>query len=178
MGTPKNRKLCWNCDGSVHTHATKCPYCSTDLSESAPVTLSATAPPPPYAAPEPQLVARRVTPQPPYNTTPLHAEPPPREEPTAMSPPSPVTSSRVPTLRDVVLPMLLLLPGAFFLLFGAVLILFSADGVLTLRWNAHYWILYLALAIPLLYFGWRSLNQVEHQAEEGGLSESLETFKS
>lgn len=163
MGPAKNRKLCFNCDASVHTHATKCPYCGTELSEGA---MHAVAPPPPYAPPEsePVVTRRVVTPPPPYNPTPLTEPTPSQPQPSAIEVPPPPKREVVVNSRAAILPMLLLLPGAFFMLFGAILILFSSDGTLTLRWNAHYWVLYLAFSLPLLYFGWRALERVEEQS--------------
>jgi hypothetical protein len=160
MASAKNRKRCFNCDASVHTHATKCPYCGTDLSEHpASPFLSATPPPAPS---EELVVTRRVVTAPPYNATP---ESPPSFQMAPDGPSPPPKERSGSSLRTAVLPMLLLLPGAFFLLFGAILILFSSEGVLTLRWNAHYWAFYLAVALPLLYFGWRALDRVDEQPQ-------------
>jgi hypothetical protein len=61
--------------------------------------------------------------------------------------------------RAEILPMLLLIPGTFFLLFGLVLVLFSKEGLLTLHWNARYWFVYLLLSAPLIYFGWKALRR-------------------
>ena len=65
--------------------------------------------------------------------------------------------------RGVVVPMLLLLPGVFFLLFSLILLLFSNHGLLTLQWKAQYWFIYAGVALPLLYFGWRSLGSQSHE---------------
>ncbi|MDF2549092.1 MAG: hypothetical protein K0S07_159 [Chlamydiales bacterium] len=54
-----------------------------------------------------------------------------------------------------------LLAGAFFLMFGLILALFSTDGKLTLSWNSQYWLFYLLGALPLLWFGWSALQRIE-----------------
>ena len=76
MANAKNRKLCWNCDGSVHIHATKCPYCGTDLvAEESPAPQQQPAPQPLYQTPPPPepVVAPQTTyqaPPPPLPTLP------------------------------------------------------------------------------------------------------------
>lgn len=56
--------------------------------------------------------------------------------------------------------LLLLLPGAIFLLFAMILILFSQDGHLSLQWNAKYWFVYLVVSAPMLYIGFKTLSQL------------------
>lgn len=137
MPGAKNRKLCWNCEGSVHVHATKCPYCGTDLS-----TENASTPTYSYG--------RQPDMQPPsYDALP----------PSPSEMPAPIEEARPQKQPREFLPMLLMLPGAFFLLFGMILLLFSNDGTLTLEWNAHYWFFYLLLSVPLIYYGWRTLGR-------------------
>ena len=134
----KNRKLCWNCEGSVHVRATKCPFCGSELSAETP------APSSPYNA-------QTAVPAPPYSAPAFEG-----------AQPEPALAAETPKedlSRSVVLPMLLLLPGVFFLLFGVLLALFATDGLLTLRWNARYWFVYCMLACPLLWFGWKSLSR-------------------
>ncbi|MGE3954110.1 MAG: hypothetical protein AB7F31_02790 [Parachlamydiales bacterium] len=162
MTAVKNRKLCWNCEGSVHIHATKCPFCSTDLTAGTSPHLEHVEPLSPYTPPNRQQ--KTTAPAPPYNPqrgyeidsaaeeygTQFRAEEPQQqvEEEEEAGPTN-------------ALPLLLLLPGIFFLLFGLVLVLFSHDGELTMRWNARYWFVYLLIAMPMLYFGWRTLGGAE-----------------
>lgn len=143
----KNRKLCWNCDGSVHIHATKCPYCGSDLVAE----QAANALPP--AASKVQAAASSVPP-PPYvrQVTPSLPSAP---EPIVFQPTEPVSEPKIRN-GDLV-SLLLLLPGAFFLLFALLLFLFSDEGVLSLQWQAKYWWIYLSVSVPMLYFGWRFL---------------------
>jgi hypothetical protein len=155
----KNRKLCHGCEGSVHIHAIKCPYCGTDLAGSMAVVEE--APPPAYAL---HCVEKQEAPPPAYVARVIEEEeivPPVQMAREAER----VAPSTAVNPKTVLTPMFLIVPGAFFLLFGMMLLLFSHDGVLTLRWNANYWFLYLGLALPLLYSGWRLLNR-EAQGEE------------
>lgn len=170
MTNAKNRKLCWNCDGSVHIHATKCPYCGTELvAEETPPTYNTTYQQPeplPQPPPQPQQVSQEPPP-PPYvqRVQPQNYSLPqqsswqeqiPQEEPKPE--PAPRTSGGGAG------PLLMLLPGAFFFLFAMLLLLFSDDGLLTLSWKAKYWFVYLLIACPMLYIGWRSLNRVPDTA--------------
>ncbi len=162
MGSVKNRKLCWNCDGSVHIHSTKCPYCGTDLvaepQENEPYQQSAYAPPPPPvqspepAAPPPPPYVQQVQPGPDYL---MQNQPPPPPLPN----PETVAHEEQAPARSDIMPLILMLPGAFFLLFSLMLLLFSENGKLTLQWNASYWLTYLLIGLPLLFLGYRSLKR-------------------
>jgi hypothetical protein len=63
--------------------------------------------------------------------------------------------------KTVVMALLLLGSGSMFFLFSIVLLLFSQDGVLTLRWNSDYWPLYLGPACIALSYGWYTLNKID-----------------
>lgn len=161
MSDAKNRKLCWNCEGSVHIQATKCAYCGTDLTiDSSPVLVQSSTdsdvPLPPFPA--------HTEPEAPEPVTQLAQDvfsnmEDPHEVATRLAKAKLEKEVSEEATKGVILPMLLLLPGAFFLLFGMILLLFSSNGFLTLRWNAHYWTLYFVVAIPLLYLGWRALGK-------------------
>jgi len=165
----KNRKVCPSCNGSVHIHATKCPYCGSDVSG-----LEAPAPPPHQTSqPAPFAQAEDAAPPPPYTFT-EPAAPEPLYTPVIEEEDPVVEESAAEEVAAVeeqttsyssVVPMFLLIPGAFFLLFGLILLLFAHDGVVTLSWNAHYWFVYLAIGAPLLYFGWRFLHRHERSQE-------------
>lgn len=83
------------------------------------------------------------------------------EEPEEMRMVQPVHMPPPPSksFKEALYPLLCLLPGAVFFLFSLVLLLFSQQGVLTLRWSAAYWYVYLGASLPLLYLGWRLLDQ-------------------
>lgn len=54
--------------------------------------------------------------------------------------------------------LLLLLIGSTFLLFGLALLLFSEQGIFRLEWDASVWFVYEGIALLVLFFGWRLLN--------------------
>ena len=76
------------------------------------------------------------------------------------------SDANIKDLKTVILPLILLLAGSVFFIFGAALYLFSYNGVFTLQWEADYWIYYLILAIPMLAFGWKMLENVKDTTEE------------
>lgn len=152
--TPK-KKLCWNCEASVALHEENCPYCavylgpasvSGDESQNDPLA-------PPYKI---QVMEEEggELPEAPYAAEESEED---EVELEALEPTG--------DMKEVAIPTSLLLGGTVFFLFGLVLLLFSQDGVFTLRWNSEYWYLYQLAAVPMLYFGWRSLNQLgDHES--------------
>lgn len=149
MATPKT-KLCWNCEGSAPVEEENCPYCGVYLgpgSESDEGDLLA----PPYRIHDQQTEEDIL--DSPYA---------PEEEPELRDYEQPEEEEG--DMQSTITPLLLLLGGAVFLLFGLVLALFSQHGVFTLQWNGEYWYVYLLLAVPMLFFGWRSLQTLEGEA--------------
>ncbi len=156
--TIKKKKLCWNCEGDVARSTANCPYCGVYLhpeeepeSENPPVPEDAYTPP--YNLDEsPEEDA--VIPQAPY---PTHEEPSPMQE-------TPIASALPKNYegwKQIVIPLSLLMAGSVFFLFSFLMLLFSQNGYFSLRWDASYWFVYLLVALPLLYFGWQSLETLE-----------------
>ncbi|MBS0622182.1 MAG: hypothetical protein JSR80_04400 [Verrucomicrobia bacterium] len=159
----KNRKLCWNCDGSVHIHATKCPYCGSDLVAEQPSQPLAVPPAPKVQT---QSSSLPPPPPPPYVRQVAPALPP-EPEPLIFQPTEQANEPK--RGNGGFISLLLLLPGAFFLLFAFLLLLFAKEGLLSLEWKAKYWWIYLSLSIPMLYFGWRFL-KVDEESTSNSLS--------
>jgi hypothetical protein len=108
-------------------------------------------------------------PQPPYSNANSHSS---ATSPLPFSPPIETVTATAPQDEEiaqhpapVLMTLLLLIPGAFFLLFSLMLVLFADNGILTLSWDAGYWIVYFILSLPLLIFGWRSL--IKRSGDEG-----------
>lgn len=160
MSKNAKKKLCWSCEGRVEKAAENCPYCGVYLSPNIPDTpksaISA-----PYTA---QVQANAKAPVAPYQPKKGQAEEEASEE--ASEKEAAEAQASISDLKTVLLPLVLLLAGTIFLLFAAVLYLFSQNGVFTLRWNGDNWIYYLALSVPMLFFGWRALNFVKDTPEE------------
>jgi hypothetical protein len=155
--TTTKKKLCWNCEGSVARDALNCPYCGVYLrrdEDNDDYEDEEDAITPPYRI---ESFAKNAVPQAPYATPESAAI---STTPVAES--KPILSTK--TLNDwktVFIPLLLLLSGSIFLVFGMILLLFSSGGLLTVQWRGSLWIWYLVLALPLLYFGWRTLKNLD-----------------
>lgn len=149
--TPK-RKLCWNCDGSVPLAVDQCTYCGASLKEGAapqPVKKASHDFRPPFALHQ-QMEA---IPQPPFDAIGKGTEP--SEE--AAEGDDATAEASVGTANGL-LPMLFLLSGSVFALFGLVLWLFSENGTFTLQWSGDYWYVYLFGGFACLLAGWRTLS--------------------
>ena len=150
------KKLCWNCEGRASFQDENCPYCGVYLSPlsisgkedkednlfAPPYRLDTSSedndvPPSPFAAPEEA-----------------------KEEAKAdILPAEGLQKPIINQLNSAIISLMLLLAGSVFLFFSLALLLFSRNGVLTLHWNGDIWFVYLILSLPMLFFGWRYLQQ-------------------
>ena len=147
MTKQAKKKLCWSCEGRVTKEAENCPYCGVYLS---PNGIDGTSPStiwdPPYKLSSDE--ENQTAPSAPYTL--------PREENMLEAP-----LDNSSTIKSVLTPLVLLLSGSVFFVFGLILYLFSTNGTLTLRWDASYWYLYIGLAMPLLIYGWKTLSDLK-----------------
>jgi hypothetical protein len=148
MNSKAKVKICWNCEGRVSLKDENCPYCAV------------------YLHPEDNEdeEEEEISLEPPYKVI---------SGPGPSIPKAPYTSEEVESaeqvnltiskdhLKQIVTPLASLLFGSVFLLFGFILLLFSENQVLTLRWSSSYWYAYMLLAIPLLFFGWKTLESLD-----------------
>ena len=158
MKAKKRQKLCCNCDGEIDLDVIVCPYCAADLREEKPEQqrtahiagsvrplagveqMSGSLYPPPYGA---QEIVESAS--------------PPSDSIQAQS-----ITSAVEEKQDnrTISSVLLLTVGVQLLLLGFLLVLLSHNGVLTLKWDARLWFLYIFASIPFLIFGYRSLAKI------------------
>lgn len=158
MNAIRNTKLCWNCEGEVHIQSFQCHHCGSDLT---PQEQEHNAFAPPYQTSEASNDSPSI-PKPPYPINYSHPELSVTEEEWNGSPATPVeeSGSVEETAKTLVLTLLLLTTGSVFFLFSLVLLLFSHDGILTLRWNSEHWPLYLIVAIVSLFYGLKNLSRI------------------
>lgn len=162
--TPTKKKLCWNCDGNVPLKAEHCPYCgvyieqTTEVEEDEDDLEQDGAHAPPYT-----LSGGRATngeiPASPYAA-------PKKPKPAAPAPKAPKSKVQesvapAPTIQSVIIPLLLLISGSVFALFGLVLFLFSDNGLFILKWNGDHWPAYLVVGSLLLLGGWRLVGKLD-----------------
>jgi hypothetical protein len=159
MSAVPKKKLCWNCEGNIAKQVDNCPYCgvyvhSPDLDENNGWNI-------PYASGN----KKEEIPTPFYQiheNNQTHSEED-LEEPSLSNEESQPNFSVMQQLKEDVLPILLLMSGSIFFLFGIVLFLFSTDGKLILEWNGNLWPYFLALAVPFVYLGWKYLLRMDQE---------------
>ena len=153
MSAVPKKKLCWNCEGNIAKEIDNCPYCgvyvhSPDLDENSGWNI-------PYV----NNSKREEIPSPLYQ---IHGE---NDLESEDSSDKVGETSQAPSMalqfKEDILPVLLLMSGSIFFLFGIVLFLFSDNGTLTLQWNGNQWPYFLLLSLPCVYFGWKYLLQMD-----------------
>ena len=155
MSAVPKKKLCWNCEGNIVADIDNCPYCGVyvhppELDEVNHWSSS-------YAAEEEEEI-----PSPVYQ---LH----PEKEQTSdvdFNEESNSTLSLSKQIKQDLLPILLLMSGSVFFLFGIVLLLFSQDGTLILQWNGNSWPYILTFSLLSVGYGWRLLAQANPEEKE------------
>ena len=149
-------KLCPNCDGRVLIEATICPYCASALekkilSKEEPISLKddirslspsetlASLYPPPY---RPKVQSSE-------NFEPIE----PQAEVKAIDPLEEENEGEV--VDNTFLHTMLFSVGINLVLIGLFLFLFAHNKQVILAFNARFWIFYLLIGGPLIYFGYR-----------------------
>lgn len=147
------KKLCWNCEGRVTLHEENCPFCGVYLSPLGKIgepenkgNLFA----PPYQVEDSDSEEQKIP------AAPFAMDVAALKEKVAALPADAQLKTGYLTeeMKTVILPLILLSAGTVLLLFGIALLLFSQNGVFTLKWDAEHWYIYLLLALPMLFFGW------------------------
>ena len=158
MSAVPKKKLCWNCEGNVAKEIDNCPYCGVYLH--APDTEDDSIWNPAY---RPSSENEEV-PSPLYQ---IQSEIPQEfEEQGKVVTASDQSESMswhhlfLQLKRDV-FPILFLMMGSVFFLFGVVLLLFSQNGTFTLQWQESDGLTFLLFAIPLTGMGWLYLQRLE-----------------
>jgi hypothetical protein len=154
MHQNQRTKMCPNCEGNVALEESICPYCGSSVfnknenlakqkSSDDIKTLSyeetlASLYPPPY---KPKVIEAS------YEKEEEIEEKDKKEQ---------IEESE----KNALLPTILLWLGVNALVFSVILLLFSQNGVLYLKWNANYWYLYSLISLPFLYFGFKGINNL------------------
>jgi hypothetical protein len=159
QSTKVKKKLCWNCEGNAPYEAENCPYCGVYLSpmslgnQEGKQNLFA----PPYKMSESK--EDQEVPASPFVAK--EAEKEAEEEAKAESNSSEEQPKAIDDgMKKILVSLILLLAGSVFLLFSIVLLLFSQEGVLTLHWDSGIWFIYLIAGLPMLFIGWRYLQNL------------------
>ena len=160
------QKMCMNCDGRVPVEATTCPYCSVDLltqqtEKSDPISRN-------------QAIQDSLTSlySPPYkgkktvDLKPNVGERIERVAPIAHHGGTAALPGALPrgeeegkVGKNVLFSIVALSLGSILFILGLLQIFFSDSGTLRLEWSTKYWFIYLFLALPLLYYGYRKADE-------------------
>lgn len=153
MSALPQKKLCWNCEGSVDRDVDNCSYCGV------------------YLHPTQEEL---FSPQ--WSSSQIHHETQDKsicdlqhdeKSPSVSNEPhyefqSFSMNGLMTFLKKELFPLLFLMLGSILFLFGVVLFLFSQEGVLTLQWKEDQAGYFLLFAFPLLVFGWLFLQRLEN----------------
>jgi hypothetical protein len=161
MNAIPKKKLCWNCEGNVSLSDETCSYCGVSV---VPSSLDGSnenlIPPYRFTTSHKDY----TIPLAPYASESSDASVQEKED--GAEPNATVENPSSSYFKGMLLPMILLLTGSVFFLFGLILMLFSQDGLLVLKWKTGFWFLYLLVSLPLLFFGWRAVQKLNDAFEE------------
>lgn len=159
------KQVCWHCEGGVDVGVTQCPYCGVDLTSASAVEVNE----------EQKSTYRFVNTKqqgleslsilnPPYmGGRQGHSDQENVMEDSGWEEKDSEEPFVNEDLKQGIKPLLLLLPGSVFLVFSLFLFLFSHNGVFILKWNSFLWPFYFLASLPLLYYGWRTLNKINDE---------------
>jgi hypothetical protein len=142
--------LCWNCDAQISMEHSSCPYCGAQLNYEERVGQSEGVP----------LQGEETEQQAYYVQNPEGGASDEWGNAIDQTMVEQQDIARKEGVEGMLLPLLFLLAGGVFFFFGALLLLFAQDGELILRWSQGYWMLYWAVGIPSLFFGWKLLKRL------------------
>lgn len=161
MSAVPKKKLCWNCEGNVSKEVNNCPYCGVYLHAEEFEENSKWNPN--YSS----QTSEDEVPSPIYQIKPDTSEDQElKEHPKTATQPTQETSFIALNylyshLKQEMFPLLFLMMGSIFFLFGIVLLLFSQNGTLTLQWEEKYSIYFLFFSLPLIGLGWYYFHHLE-----------------
>jgi hypothetical protein len=158
MSAVPKKKLCWHCEGNVARDSDNCPFCGVYLH------ASEMQEDPAWNPTYSPSSATEEIPTPLYRIEP-DGEEVEEQEKGALHNPSKVFAWRslFRQFKQDIFPILFLMMGSVFFLFGIVLVLFSQNGTFTLQWQERDGLYLLLFAMPLIGFGWMFLQQVENE---------------
>ncbi len=163
---PERKKMCWNCEGNVSLKADNCPYCQAALypeTEVDEVVQSKYEYPSPYKPPKSEFtMGQAMAPSSPFvgkSKEEVMSEDGNEEDEEG------VDEEIMPfgDAKTIIVTMSMLMGGLVFFLFGLLLLLFSSNGYLVLRWNNDYWFLYAGLGTLMLILGFFNLKNVSEE---------------
>lgn len=154
MSAIPKKKLCWNCEGNVARDIDNCPYCGVWVQ---PPELGDNS----VWNPNYQSKTEEI-PSPLYHIHTGDVDDN-EEEPTDIEPNSISANTLFQKIKIDLFPVIFLMMGSNFFLFGIILMLFSQNGTFTLQWQGSDGLYFMSFAIPLTFFGWKYLQQIDEE---------------
>lgn len=158
MSAVPKKKFCWNCEENVAKEVEHCPYCGVYLHgveiNDDPVWNSS------YQIPS---TKNEEIPSPLYQIKPdIQQNIDEDDDSNVDNKTKPFAWNPLfDQLKQDLFPILFLMMGSIFFLFGIVLLLFSQNGTLTLQWQESHGLYFLFFAFPLIALGWKFLQQLK-----------------
>lgn len=151
MKSSERFKICSHCEGRIPVEVVICPYCASTLSDQ---NTSSKAP---LSKGTSDSIASLYNP--PYGaqrTQPTLAMEEKKKEPQVATK---VEAKPLTSQKSEILPISLLVIGTNLLTLSVVQLFFSDEGFLHLEWDTHFWYVYSLMAIPLIWFGFKTLKK-------------------
>jgi predicted RNA-binding Zn-ribbon protein involved in translation (DUF1610 family) len=157
MEEKKQLKLCTNCNGQVDVDFDVCPYCGEEFSVKT-------------ASMEENPIENSNVKSLSTDETIASLYPPPYKPKSYDSPLEEIDEEegqqqeerKEKIKKPLLMPILMFCFGVTLFLTAIFLLLFSKNNEVVLRWDARYWMLYLAFSLPLLFFGYKKLSSLDN----------------
>ena len=145
MKPKKRQKLCHHCEADVDLDVIVCPFCAADLREEKPEQQAR-----PVGPSVSRMVGEGQVGGGLYSSYTVKGLP----EETAVAQEEPIE-----TEKNSISAIVLCTLGAQLLVLGLMMLFLGSNGMLILKWNAKWWPVYLVGAVPLLFFGMKSIKK-------------------
>ncbi len=146
--------MCYNCEGEVDLDVIVCPFCAADLREEKP---EQQAPRGNNAATLKNLNTQQsLYPSGASQRAPQKVS----SEEESGEEGSPMGAAEDGESKNIVGPTIVMTLGAQLFLFGLLMLFFSHEGAMILKWDARLWYFYVTASIPFLIFGYKSVNKL------------------
>ncbi|MBA2728381.1 MAG: hypothetical protein H0U49_09450 [Parachlamydiaceae bacterium] len=159
---PERKKMCWNCEGNVNLNAENCPYCQSALypqgeDSEKPIKQEY---PSPYKPPRTDhSMSQSFAPSSPFTGKIAQED---SEENEHSEENDEISDIRhVSDTKNVVVTMGMLMGGLVFFIFGLLLLLYSSNGYLVLRWSNAYWFFYAGIGALMIFLGFYNLKNID-----------------
>lgn len=152
MQPNQRTKMCPNCEGNVAMEVSICPYCGSSVFTKTENIVSSKTNDNVKSLSYEETLASLYPP--PYKPKVMEDSLEKEEEKVEQK-------DAVKIEKSSFLPTILFWMGVNLVIFSLILLFFSKDGFLVLKWNANYWYLYSLVSFPLLYFGFKGLNNLK-----------------